>query len=479
MSSHGLRGVARVPVTVVTRGTGSVKNTWFRAHSALSRAVKLFVLLVVISAVLSSTVLFEHTSQVLILKTFLVFILSLIPGWLYLQFIDSKAERLYDEYVINLFRLKIDDVSTLPPPPKDSAYESEWRNALTNKTHSAEIDSSENLYLKKFEAVYGAAAIPSWVRHDSDSQRPGKGLAKAIRTEAFSPVIMTTALLAIGWIAFVQPELYRELTIFKPLGGTRILPDVPVDPLRFGFLGAYTFILQSFVRRYFASDLKTRAFVHALMRVILVAALVMVVHPIWAYNKWPPELEIVFAFTVGYFPDFALRLIKRSAMAVVQFSRKDADEERFPLAHLDGLNLWYETRLVEEGVENMQNLSTTNIVDLMLHTRTPVARLVDWIDQSFLYLRTTKRGDREELRQLGIRNATDLIRVYDCSKEEKTDFNRKLRAVLQNGEANSRSQPSLIDGIRYSLEGEGNLVHVRHYRAHEWLEAPPKITTIS
>ncbi len=32
----------------------------------------------------------------------------------------------------------------------------------------------------------------------------------------------------------------------------------------------------------------------------------------------------------------------------------------------------------------MQNLTTMNLVDVILHTRVPAGRLVDWIDQAFL-----------------------------------------------------------------------------------------------
>ena len=127
----------------------------------------------------------------------------------------------------------------------------------------------------------------------------------------------------------------------------------------------------------------------------------------------------------------------------------------YPLDQLDGLNLWYEARLTEEGVEDMQNLTTMNLVDVILHTRVPPGRLVDWVDQAFLliHLDTTDRTElndlRDELRQqsskrrqrpqdgatthtepcadsgaaarlnlrrVGIRTATDLLKAF--SKEE-------------------------------------------------------------
>jgi len=58
----------------------------------------------------------------------------------------------------------------------------------------------------------------------------------------------------------------------------------------------------------------------------------------------------------------------------------------YPLSQLDGLNSWYEDRLADENIDDMQNLATANSVDIILHTRVPVGRLVDWVDQAFLFL---------------------------------------------------------------------------------------------
>jgi hypothetical protein len=119
----------------------------------------------------------------------------------------------------------------------------------------------------------------------------------------------------------------------------------------------------------------------------------------------------------------------------------------YPLDQLDGFNLWYEARLTEEGVEDMQNLTTMNLVDVILHTRVPPGRLVDWTDQAFLLIHL-ERVDRNELnelrrkdqcaagenltaatreaasgaqarlklRRVGIRTATDLLKAF--SKEQ-------------------------------------------------------------
>jgi hypothetical protein len=93
----------------------------------------------------------------------------------------------------------------------------------------------------------------------------------------------------------------------------------------------------------------------------------------------------------------------------------------------------------------MQNLTTMNLVDVILHTRVPAGRLVDWTDQAFL-LTHLEPVDRDELNQLrqpgrqadqpavagraplsgaqarlnlrrvGIRTATDLLKAFSVEQ---------------------------------------------------------------
>lgn len=76
-----------------------------------------------------------------------------------------------------------------------------------------------------------------------------------------------------------------------------------------------------------------------------------------------------------------------SRRAVRPFRRAGPNKDpAHPLSKLDGLNISYEARLAEEGIEDMLNLVTANLVGLMLRTRAPIDRLVDWVDQALLYL---------------------------------------------------------------------------------------------
>jgi hypothetical protein len=410
--------------------------------------------------------------RILLLKLFLVAVLSFLPGWLYLQFIGLKGWTLYDEYVLNLHRLGIDHPSNLPKPPPGSPLYEAWRAALPE---DAQLE--RNIYLKRFESVYGESAVPPsrYRRGDDDRIRRARPSLSGIRRERFGPVLLATAVLTVGWVTVLQPEIYgavlgqRTVTL---LG----VPELPAEPLRAGFLGAYVFVLQSLVRRYYQQDLKSRAYVGAVLRIVVVAALVVALHPLWQQlpnQELVTGIELAFAFLLGFFPELGVRLLVQRVGTALRRSI-ETGESQYPLRELDGCNLYAQARLLEEGVEDMENLTSANIVDLLLDTRTPVGRLVDWMDQAFLYLRVTGgtgedgRDDRALLRQYGVRTATDLCDLVEAAHAENDDpdFRDGMLRLLN---APDDGRPSRMLGIYHSLQGETNLWHLRRWKRHEWL----------
>jgi hypothetical protein len=453
------------------------RPTWRqRMGQSLTRTFKLVLLLLIIALAVVSTTVLDRPDQVFLLKIFLILFMAVLPGWLFLQFISIKGTGLYDEYVLNLYRLRIDDVSNLPKPPPSSQYWEEWDDAIPKNMSDEAVQ--RNIYIKKFEAAYGRGTVPESrrKRRRDDNRAIAKRdrLAERIGADAFSPVVLATALFAVGWTVIVQPELARDLKLFvdPPLSG---LPaELPQDPLRFGFLGAYTFILQNLVRRYFQLDLRNHAYISAIARVILVAAVIVAIHPIWTWTNAADEVELAFAFFLGFYPETGFRVLRQRLAMIVKTD--EPAEERYPLSELDGLHVWAQARLLEEGIEDMQNLSTANLVDLMLYTRMPIGRLVDWIDQAFLYLRAPaqdpeRRCDRTKLRRAGIRTATDLIDACEARDRHDPNFYPAfLRMMNMNDKGQDDRGPSNIEGLRRSLEGEVNLWHIREWKKHRWLK---------
>ncbi|MFA9443765.1 hypothetical protein [Egicoccus sp. AB-alg6-2] len=409
------------------------------------------VLVAGIAAVLAAGALLDAYWRMAGLELLLVAVLALVPGWLYLEFVVHRGQGLYDEYVLNLFRIHADEYRNLPAPPQHTSYYQPWRSE-----HDAlQTTTTDNLYRRKFEAVFGPASV---------STRALIGASDGWRElgRTFGPVALATIVLCVGWALTLQPELLRDVADGGPMFAGR--SQIATSALQFGFVGAYVFILQDLVRRYFRDDLKPAAYVSAVVRVIVVAMTVTAVHQVWQFSD---ETEAVFAFFIGFFPQTGLRLLLTSLTRPVARLIPSFAEEH-PLHEIDGLSIWYEARLLEEGIEDIQNLTTGNLIDVMLRTRVPLNRLIDWLDQGFLYLRLADdegKARRQKLRRLGIRTASDLEAVWSRGAERPA-----LRAAVGEalGEPGRRGE-SAVEGILATLQGESNYWHVQQYRQHEWL----------
>ncbi len=127
---------------------------------------------------------------------------------------------------------------------------------------------------------------------------------------------------------------------------------------------------------------------------------------------------LVLAFAVGVFPiivwQFITGVVKRlPGIEIVLPNLKQGLE----LSELDGLTIWHETRLEEEDIENVANMASSDVVDLLLNTRFSPNRIIDWIDQAILFTsiaslsKETASKARKRLAALGIRSATSLLQI--------------------------------------------------------------------
>jgi predicted dehydrogenase len=77
---------------------------------------------------------------------------------------------------------------------------------------------------------------------------------------------------------------------------------------------------------------------------------------------------------------------------------------------LDDIDVYERTRLEEEGITSVQALARHDLVDLILSSRIPIPRLIDWVDQAILHQHLSP--DYGIFRSVGIRTATDFLRSY-------------------------------------------------------------------
>lgn len=315
-----------------------------------------------------------------LLRVFAVWCLSFLPGWLYVRFLGQRAGALWTEFVLHLHRLGWDSPQFLPRPPRASQFHEVWKQA-----GGPNQDHRHSIYRQKFDAFYGRAVAAG-----------AQQTAFTVRTDSMFPVFLATALFAVCWTS----------VLWDP--GFVVEPSSVWDVLRFAFLGAYAFVVQSLVRRFFQSDLRPSAYASAVLRLVFVLLTMAALHQL--LHGTDARTEAGIAFVVGFFPVIALQALQRMVATFLRVFIQQITPD-YPLNQLDGLNIWYESRLLEEGIEDMQSLVTANMIDVVLHTRVPVGRLVDWVDQALLYLhldrveggvlekREVHRGRRAVVRQ--------------------------------------------------------------------------------
>jgi hypothetical protein len=328
----------------------------------------------------------------------LVFIIaaSLLPGLLYFLFDRQCMFTLRSRFEQSIFRLD-PNVSTL-----------------------TDVRAK---YGRQLEEIYGSERL-------SRSRLNPRGTPL--------PIVVATILITLGWIIALGPV---GTIAFLQAGG---LFNPRPTAMAFGFLGAYFFALNDILRRYARRDLKPKAYSSICVRILIVAILggVITTFPQTVDQKTggPSSIALGLIFLVGIFPETGLTYIREF---VRPFTGKllRIMEEKGPLTDLDGVDLYDRTRLLDEGVTNVEALAHHDFIDLMIETRIPVPRLVDWVDQSILFLHVRDAeekakdekveaekasfGLRTRLRSYGIRTATDLLQVCDLSEAEQ------LTTVLQ------------------------------------------------
>ena len=238
--------------------------------------------------------------------------------------------------------------------------------------------------------------------------RDGVQRVRANRSNPY-PLFMAAALIVLGWL-LVLP-IVDDSSAFANANTIASYLEPRQTTYVFGFLGAYFFSINLIARRYVRGDLRPKAYGAITVRILTVFILSWVLEVAFEPADW----VLVAAFMVGILPETFFTLVAEGRRAVLG-KISNAMREPHPLTSLEGIDLYDRARLQDEGVNNVEALAHHDLVELMLATRIPVPRLVDWVDQAILYLHTVdEHGNsfgRDHLRASGIRTASDLITVH-------------------------------------------------------------------
>lgn len=468
-----LAGLAKIIVGGTIAGGILALTTYFMIYEErrLSQLRKLVGVFFIVLGAPIVAIYFAREDQIRLFKLFVVGYFSFLPAWIYLQFISIKGKTLYDEYVLNLYRLHIDRYATLPKPPPHTWFYLLW-DRLHRELKGTVTGTGQDMYTKKFQALYGPIS-------------PEQNSAFSFRGETMSPVVIATVIISVSWVLIVEPQTIFGISLIpaavQSAAGTAAVttggtgPQIPFETVRFAILGAYFYVLQMLVRRYFQNDLRTSAYINATTRFVVVIPLVWVID-LLLQEQVPLPNRLALAFIIGVFPNIGWEAI----VALVKLPLKivvPSLSQKYPLSDLDGLNIWYESRLLEEGIEDMQNLATADLVNLMLHTRIPVERLVDWIDQALLYLHLSDTRDKQDkdngggnrrqaLRRLGIRTATDVDILFAPQFDEQGQPKKNSNESLIKGLEKALGQPGILKVIYQTLQNDANFFHVKEWKRY-------------
>lgn len=193
--------------------------------------------------------------------------------------------------------------------------------------------------------------------------------------------------------------------------------------LFWGFIGAWLYSVTLIVRRFLTYDLTPAVYLFVFGRFLMawiIGSIVGLAVSTTSRNAGLlPELNLissyVLVFFIGFFPERGLQWISATAQRALGQNSKTSKE--VPLSHVEGMGIFHQSRLRQEGIENAQNLAMTDVVMLVTSTPFPVSQVVDWLDQAIMLLYVSDDDMLDALRATGIRGAADFIAVTDTREE--------------------------------------------------------------
>ena len=213
-----------------------------------------------------------------------------------------------------------------------------------------------------------------------------------------------------------------------------------MTPLTAAFLGAYFLAVQVALRGYVRGDLRPKTYNVITVRIILAVISAWILQGLFGDG----QIVLAMCSLSGFVPNTVIRRVRevtqrglgQPGVPGIPSKRTQADDffEDTPLTVLDGMDIYERTRLEEEGITGVQALARHDLIDLILDSRIPVPRLIDWLDQALLYQHA---GDAiEALRKRGVRTATDFLQVYE-------DLDAALPALMAGPDAPA-IEPALL-----------------------------------
>lgn len=201
------------------------------------------------------------------------------------------------------------------------------------------------------------------------------------------PVILLTVLYALG---FVHGAAYLGHRF--SLWSSHPFSDVYVSsllPALLAFMGAYLFNLGYSVRRIYVADLNYKVFWSSINQTLLAVGLaILLALVVEISNGELADNWLIVFFCIGFLANKYLVWVLNKGITRLGGQNLGG----MPLTRVSGINFWLESRLQEEGIENVQNLATSDVIALAIRTQFDVRTLIDWVDQAIMLDRLDEKA---------------------------------------------------------------------------------------
>lgn len=239
------------------------------------------------------------------------------------------------------------------------------------------------------------------------------------------------------------------------------LPSHVAWAMGLGFLGAILFCFQVLWRRITTLDLKPTIFLRCasalftgmLLNLVLFSGLDGFSGTLFGTPGSDTTAKFIsyfVAFALGYFPMLGIRWMTRLTNNALGEPARRADSQRLML--VDGISVFHEERLLEEGMQNQHDMAYADLGMLLIKTPYTAAQLLDWSGQCQLLLYLTST-EADIFRSCGIRRAKDILQAWPpATSSESGEVPASINELRKHFAGMLHADPQRLDAIRACIE---------------------------